>query len=149
MEGFVFIVSVIFGILSLVLFFKIWGACNDIAEIRRLMSRGNTQRFYTSDNPANQTSEYQYNNSVDSQIESSLNLKIAELEAVLSNIPSVDDKYSKLNQFLNKEYKHLKKYTLKGSEGQANKTWQYILNGVTPLCKSIGYSIPDEYNTGF
>ncbi|MBD5302375.1 MAG: hypothetical protein HDS16_05190 [Bacteroides sp.] len=142
MEGFIAIVSVIFGILSLILFFKIWGACDNIAEIKRLMSQGNTQKSDTSISIQRNNQVSQSQNIFESAVESPLALRIAELEATLSDISSEDDKYSRLNKFLNREYKNLKKYTLKGNESQANATWKLILEKVEPLYKSINKTIP-------
>ena len=34
MEGFLIFISIIFGVLSLILFFKIWGLCNDIKQLK-------------------------------------------------------------------------------------------------------------------
>ena len=34
MEGFLFIVLVVFGILQIILFFKPWGMTNDVADIK-------------------------------------------------------------------------------------------------------------------
>lgn len=140
MEGFVFIVSVLFGILSLILFFKIWGACNDIAEIKSLMSQGNTQNFNA---PISTKQKAQVDqNTFKTQTMQQLTLMIAELEAALSDISSEEEKYSKLNKFLNREYKELKKYTLKGNEDEANAKWGFILEKIEPLYKSINRTIP-------
>lgn len=35
MQAFLIILGIVWGILCLVLFFKIWGACNNIAEIKK------------------------------------------------------------------------------------------------------------------
>lgn len=37
MEVFLILVLIVFGILSLVLFFKVWGMCNDVREINVIM----------------------------------------------------------------------------------------------------------------
>lgn len=39
MEDFVILISVIFGILSLILFFKVWGMCNNIKKIKEHLVR--------------------------------------------------------------------------------------------------------------
>lgn len=37
--SFIIIVSIIWGILNLILFFKIWGMTNDVNELKKIISR--------------------------------------------------------------------------------------------------------------
>ena len=37
--SFIIIVSIIWGILNLILFFKIWGMTNDVSELKKIISR--------------------------------------------------------------------------------------------------------------
>ncbi len=39
MEDFMVLISVIFGILSLILFFKVWGMCNNISRINKKINK--------------------------------------------------------------------------------------------------------------
>lgn len=41
MQAFLIIIGIVWGILCLVLFFKVWGACNDIADIRKHIINSN------------------------------------------------------------------------------------------------------------
>ena len=42
MEMFFVLIYFVFGILSLILFFKVWGMCNNVARIRELMEMRNS-----------------------------------------------------------------------------------------------------------
>lgn len=67
MQAFLIILGIVWGILCLVLFFKIWGACNNIAEIKKHICNNPTnaneinlpRTKYTSSQPQQQDTETQ------------------------------------------------------------------------------------------
>lgn len=62
-ETFIAFVTIIFGILQIILFFKIWGMTNDVREIKEHLCNGSTTNSRTvSTNVANRTSNSVSNN---------------------------------------------------------------------------------------
>lgn len=141
MEGFITIVSIIFGILSLVLFFKIWGACDDIKEIRKSIS-GNQQQC----NNISHNTAHSDNTPGNTPIaESIYGEEIWKLENRLSKCQSDRDRLDYLDAFLRKKSSELKKYTLKGNESAAMNNWAALIEWATPIYETLGSDIPEEY----
>ena len=80
MEGFmtfVGIIAVIWGVLNIVLFFKLWGMTNDVSEIKKFLIRGNTYKYEL----ASQQSDYSSvatNEVVDSSATSKSEIKVGD-----------------------------------------------------------------------
>ena len=51
MEGLIIAVSVIFGLLSLILFFKVWGMCNTVKKIHLKMNEDTRYRLNVNTSP--------------------------------------------------------------------------------------------------
>lgn len=84
MNGFYFflaLISFVFAILSIILFFKMWGMTNDVAEIKELLKKQN-----------------EYKNE-----EKSIEKIITTVDDVVpeNNIPEVDNKSEKVNGSIN------------------------------------------------
>ena len=46
METLIYLVAIVFGILSLILFFKVWGMCNRVAEIQENLAEYTKTKHY-------------------------------------------------------------------------------------------------------
>lgn len=149
MEILIIIVGVIWGILGIILFFKIWKATDDIAEIKRVITeRASTQapRQSVLNNPVKTTTpinkERKQSPSPSVHTSAEFRKRIGDLKTKLNSIEGSEEKFNKLNGFLNSEYKSLKSVILPENKSQLAQTWGLILMEVEPLYKSINKTIP-------
>lgn len=141
MEGFIAVVSIIFGLLSLILFFKIWGACDDIKEIRNSIC-GNTVRI---DNSTHKEDEYHIENIKRSTVEEIWSDDIKKLNRRMAKCQSDRERLDWLDKFLDGKASQLKKYTIKGGELVAMNNWALLIEWISPLYKTSGGEVPEEY----
>lgn len=140
MEAIIVIIAFVFAILNLCLFFKLWGACDDIKEIRNNISLP-VQKPATN-KPNRQIS---LKNIEEYEEQSIWYSDMQKLHHKLSKYNSTQEKIDCLNNYLNNKLNDVKKYTLKGSEAYAMSQWSDLLNCISPFYNAIGTSIPEKY----
>ena len=141
MDELIAVISVLGAILGVILFFKIWSACDDIHEIRKLLS-GNRQQHDDTDHSTVQP----INNSGNTYIaEEIYGDEIRDLENKLFECQSDRERLDYLDNFLRKKSSQLLKYTLKGNESSAIRNWKALLEWASPIYKTMGYNMPGEF----
>ena len=94
MEGIYAILLIISGILNIILFFKIWGMCNNVKEVKELLERSNTGKLY----------DHLHNNSIDA-----LRAEALTIEEMIfcGKIQEAKENYKRLQfQMMKKEERH-------------------------------------------
>ena len=140
MEAIIGIIAFVFAILNVCLFFKLWGACDDIKEIRNSMPLS-MQKPIT--NKPNQ--QISLGNKEEYEGQSIWDSDMRKLGRKLSKCNSSQEKIDCLNDYLNHKLNDVKKYTLKGNEAYSMSQWMDLLNRISPFYNAIGKSIPEKY----
>lgn len=141
MEELIAIISVIGAVLGIILFFKIWGACNDINEIRKLLSGNRLQH----DSTDYSTTQPEDNSNRAPMAEAIYGEEIQNLENKLFECQSDRERLDLLDKFMEGKSQQLKKHTLKGNEHAAMKNWKALIEWASPIYKTMGYNIPGEF----
>ncbi len=157
METFITIIGAIFGILGIILFFKIWGATNDIAEIKKILaSHYNVAVMGKYENAQKKTRSQTIEGGKEpSFIDEYVELEpddareLAELEVMISGLSSDDKKYSMLNKFLKRHGDELVNTTTVFNMKKNHQRWFNILNAITPLYSNISRTIPSEFDENY
>lgn len=135
----------LFCVLSIILFFKIWGACNNISEIKRILQSLINEPTCLTEIIKSKSKTEQNVPNIENDLDSSMVLEIAELEVMLSGISSVEKKYARLNCFLDRKWKELNGTTNILNQKSNHNKWVKIIEEISPLYCNIGKTIPEDY----
>lgn len=135
MEGLIALIAIISCVLGIILFFKVWMACNDIKRIRvKLLNSDNSQSSYAKAGETRSKTKLSVWSS-----------DLQRLNEMLSKRDSLQSKIDCLNTFLKKRSEDLKKYTCKGNEQHAMALWKELIDRITPIYENLGSTPPREY----
>lgn len=121
------------------------GACDDIKEIRFLLSHISKESISASDNKTESQESSRktvYNTAL---VEAIWGDDIRKLQGRLSKCQSDRDRLDWLDKFLHDLSFRIRRYTLKGNEHETMKNWSALIDWISPIYSSYGGEVPEEY----